>query len=197
MKKYEEYLAEAAKQYEYRVKIAGELPKENYEKFKASLGMFDVAECTPPKKTPIMSDPHGFPGIQNEEINVFDVKLNYPANSQQIIGLARQHGIEANKIVVIDKAFNDSMNAELTEVDDEVLLDTPEYPEPNKAQKEASDAYADSYKEAAASFANEADTDFEIAGKESTAVKYNTDNEAGKDSPMSKVKRLSIKDMLK
>lgn len=188
---------ESAKKYEYRIKIAGDLPKENYDRLKTALEMFEVEDCTAPKKTPIQSDPLGFPGIKNEEIHVFDVKLNYPANSQQIVELARQHGIDPSRVVVIDKAFNDSMNAELTPVEDSVLLDTPKYPEPSKEQKAASDAYADSYKKAASEFANDFEAQFEIAGGESEAVKYNTDNDEGKDSPLSKVKRLSVKDILK
>jgi hypothetical protein len=197
MKKLEEYLMESAKQYEYRIKIAGDLPKENYEALKRSLDMFDVDECTSPKKTPIMSDPLGFPGLKNEEINVFDVKLNYPASTQQIVELARQHGIDPAKIVVVDKAFNDSMNADLEVVDNDTVLLDSDYPENSKEQKEASDAYADSYKKAAAEFANDGSAKFEIAGKESASVKYNTDNEAGKDSPMSKIKRRPKKDIYK
>ena len=198
MKKLYEYLMESAKQYVYRVKIAGDFPKENYEAIKTSLGKFDVQNCTKPKKTPIQSDPHGFPGLQNEEINIFDITLNYPANSEQIVELARQCGVEPAKIVVIGKDFNDSMNDELRGVEDGTRLETEDYPEQTKEQKKASDDYAGSFKDAAAEFANESDMEVEIAGGKTTPAKYNTDKKSGgDDSPMSKVKRKSLSELLK
>jgi len=197
MKKLNEYLTASAKQYVYRVKVAGELPKENYEKLKAALDMFDVDTCTKPKKTPIQSDPLGFPGLTNEEINIFDVTLNYPGSTQQIIELARVAGINPAKIVVVCKDFNDSMNKEVEGVEDGTRLETPDYPEQTKEQKEASDAYADSFDSAAREFAGEVNTDFDIAGETTPPAKYSTDTDAGKDSPMTKVKRLKIKDILK
>ena len=197
MKNLNEYLTASTKQYKYRVKVAGELPKEVYEKFKASLDMFDVESCTPPKTTPIQSDPLGFPGLQNEEVNIFDVTVNYPANSEQLIQLARTAGIEPAKIIVIGADFDDSMNAEVEGMEDGTRLETPDYPAQTKEQTAASDAYADSYETAAREFAGEINTDFEVAGGKTPPAKYTTDDKQGKDSPMSKVKRPKIKDIMK
>lgn len=197
MKELTEYMMDSAKKYVYRVKIAGEFPKEIFNSFKKSLEMFDVDSCTDPKKTPIQSDPHGFPGLKNEEVNIFDVTLNYPANSEQIIQLARRHGIDPAKIVVVGKDFNDSMNKELEGVEQATRLATPDYPAQTKEQKEASEAYADSYKKAAAEFANGKGVKFEVAGKEKPFSNLQSNDEEKKDSPFSKVKRLSIKDIMK
>lgn len=197
MKKLNEYLTASAKQYNYRIKVAGDFPKEIYDKFKAALGMFDVESCTAPKKTPIQDEPLGFPGLKNEEVSIFDTILNYPANSGQIIELARVAGINPAKIIVIDKDFDESMNKEAEAAKAETRLETPEYPEQSKEQKEAGDAYADSYETAAREFAGTSNTKFEIAGDESTTAKYSTDDDNGKDSPLSKVKRQNIKDMAK
>ena len=112
MKKLNEYLTSSAKQYVYRVKVAGELPKEIYEKFKASLDMFDVDSCTAPKKTPIQSHPVDFPNHKNEEVSIFDVTVNYPANSEQIVQLARTAGIEPANILVVGKDWDDSMSTQ-------------------------------------------------------------------------------------
>ena len=57
MKNLTEYVSAEAKRYEYRVKIAGDLPEGFYEKFKTSLGMFDVDDCSAPKQTPIQLAP--------------------------------------------------------------------------------------------------------------------------------------------
>lgn len=193
MKTLNEYLSASAKTYEYRVKVAGELPKENFEKFKRALDMFDVESCSEPTKTPIQSDPLGFPGLKNEEVNIFDVVLNYPANGQQITELARVSGIEPAKMVVIGKEFNDNMNKEMEGVEDGVRLETPDYPAQTKEQKKASDDYADSYQKAAEEFANDGGAEFEVAGGKTPPAKFNTDDDAkGEDSPLSKVE---IKDM--
>lgn len=197
MKNLTEYVAASAKQYEYRVKIAGEVPEGFYDKFKISLGMFDVDNCTAPKSTPIQSDPHGFPELKNESITVFDITLNYPANSEQIIELARRHGVTPSHIVVVGKEFNDSINDEMARQQEQgELLSKDEYPAQTKEQKAASDAYADSYKEAAASFANDGGAKFEIAGDEKEPTEKDMGPE-GVASPLSSVKRVSIKDMLK
>lgn len=197
MKELIEYVSEAQRQYEYRVKIAGELPEGFYDKFKVSLDMFDVAECTKPKSTPIQSDPHGFPGLKNESITCFDITLNYPANSEQIIELARRHGVTPANIVVVGKKFNDSINAEYAAQEEQgELLNNENYPAQTKEQKEASDAYADSYKEAAANFANDGGAEFEIAGDADKPQEKDMGPEGAK-SPLSSVKRKSIRDMLK
>jgi len=197
MKNLNEYLTASAKQYEYRVKIAGELPKENYEKFKSALDMFDVETCTAPKKTPIQENPVDFPNHKNEEVNIFDVTLNYPANGEQLTQLARLAGILPANIIVIGKEFDDSMQEEREGAEEGVRLETPDYPAQTKEQKEASDAYADSYETAAREFAGEVNTDFEIAGGKTPPAKYTTDEAEGKDSPMSKVKRQKLKDIMK
>ena len=197
MKKLNEYLTAAAKQYVYRIKVVGELPKETYEKLKAALDMFALEDCTAPKSTPIQSHPVDFPNHENEEVNIFDVTLNYPANSDQIVQLARVSGIEPNNIIVIGKEFDDSINKERDDAEDGTRLETPEYPAQTKEQKAASDAYSDSYETAAREFAGEVNTNFEVAGGKTPPAKYTTDDKQGKDSPMSKVKRPKIKDIMK
>lgn len=196
MKNLIDYVSEAHRQYEYRIKIAGDLPEGFYDKFKKALGMFDVQSCTKPKKTPIQSDPYGFPGLKNEEVYIFDIALNYPANDEQIIELARRHGVTPARVVVVGKHFNDSINAEAEAAQEESDLLVSDYPEQTKEQKEASDAYADSYKEAAANFANDGGAEFEIAGKANEPQAKDMGPE-GVKSPLSTVKRKSIRDMLK
>ncbi len=158
--------------------------------------MFDVEECTKPKKTPIQKDPLGFPGLHNEEINIFDVTLNYPASLDQVLQLARQCNIDPKKIVVVDKNYNDGFNTEMDNQEEETLL-TSDYPEDTKEQKECNDSFADSFQEAAKSFAGDMNTEFEIAGGNAPSAKFNTDHEEGKMGPLSKVNRPKVKDMPK
>jgi len=195
MKQLNEYLTASEKRYVYRVKVVGELPKENYEKLKAALGMFDVETCTAPKKTPIQSEPVDFPNHKNEEVNIFDITLKYPANHEQVVELARLAGIQPANILVVGKDWDESMNKEREGIEDGTRLETPEYPGQTTEQKEASDAYADSYQGAANEFAGEVNNNFEVAGGKTPPAKFNTDDKQGADSPMTKVKRQKLKDL--
>jgi len=190
-----QYITESARTFDYRVKVAGELTTETYDKFKMLLASFDIASCSKPKKTPIQKNPTGFDNIENEEINIFDVSLNYPANSDQIIEQAKQCGINPNKIVVTTQSFDDSLDT-APEVEDGIL-ETEKYPEPNKEQTQASADYASSYQTAAAEFANEDGASFEIAGEAAPKAKFDTDGKMNTDSPMTKIKRKSVAELLK
>ena len=193
-----QYLTESTREYTYRIKVAGEMPTEVYDKLKAALDSFHVVSCTKPKSSPIQSSPAGFPGLSNLEVSVFEVTLEYPTSQDAIVQLARVAGIEQNNIIVIDADFDDSMEKEREGTEaGETRLEKEEYPTNTEEQNNAKDEYADSYQEAAATFASEAETDFEVAGGKTAPAKYTTDAKEGTDSPMTKVKRLSIKDILK
>ncbi len=197
MKSLLEYIHEAHREFVYRIKIAGELDKDDLEKFKMGLGKFDLTTATTPKKTPIQKDPMGFPGLSNQEIHIFDITINYPASIDEIRNAARLAGFDINNVVVMDKEHNDSLNKEAEEMETGTKLETPEYPQSNKDQNDAKDAYADSYQSAASEFAGEANIKYEIAGGKPDAAKFNTDTPDGKDSPMSKIKRRTLKDIMK
>lgn len=197
MKSLKEYLVESKQWFEYRVKFAGELDKEKLENFKRGLGQFDMESATNPKKTPITKDPFGFPGLENTEIHIMDVKLNYPASSDQIVELARVHGFDPNLVRVLDKNYDESMTEELertTTVDEKAKLEDTDYPATTPEQKEAKDKYSEGFKDIVKNAAN---TKFEIAGGKPEKAKFSTDKPQGKDSPMSKTKRPSPKELLK
>lgn len=194
MKSLTDYLLETKKQYVYRVKIAGDLDADALSNFKESLSKFDMTNCTEPKKTPITKNPLGFPDLENQELYIFDITLNYPANPGQITDMARLCGINPAKIIVVDKEWDESMQTEANNVEDTTRLDTPEYPKPSKEQKEASKKYSESFKDIVS---NSADINFEIAGGKTPKAKFNTDDKMGTDSPMSKVERPSTEELLK
>ncbi|RLD49803.1 MAG: hypothetical protein DRI97_17680, partial [Bacteroidetes bacterium] len=147
-------------------------------------------------RTPIEKDPVGFPGLVNQEVNIFDIELRYPASTGQVQEMARTVGIEPNTIIVLDSNFNDSYKTDLEGIEpDSVKLET-EFPEPSKEQKQASKDYADSYKDIAKELGNANTAKFEIAGKDA-AKPATIDTSLGKESPLSKVKRPNIKDLIK
>ena len=183
MKSLTDYIANLNHVYEYKVQIVKDIPEGSMEKLRANLEQFDLESCSDPVSTPIMEDPIGFPGVKNESITTFEVKLNYPANLEQIQEEARLAGIEPANIRITTTEWMDSMEEERARMEDTTRLETPEYPNPYKEQVQASTKYSESFKDIVK---NSTKSEFEIAGGKTPAAKFNTDNEQGINSPMTK-----------
>lgn len=84
MKSFKEYLTESKKVYEFKVKIAGDCPKDCGAKIKEALAQFSVASCSSGKSTPIQESNVDFPELKNIGMTVFDVCTHYPATSSQV-----------------------------------------------------------------------------------------------------------------
>jgi len=84
MKSFKEYLIESKKVYEFKVKIAGDCPKDCGEQIHASLSEFHVASVGKGRSTPIQERQAEFPEQRNTSMTVFDVATNYPATNEQI-----------------------------------------------------------------------------------------------------------------
>lgn len=84
MKSFKEYLTESKKVYEFKVKIAGDCPKDCTAKIKEALAQFSVASCSSGKSTPIQESNVDFPELKNIGMTVFDVCTHYPATSAQV-----------------------------------------------------------------------------------------------------------------
>lgn len=84
MKSFKDYLTESKKVYEFKVKVAGELPDGAMDKIKAALSQFSCASCGKGKSTPIQESHVDFPELSNISVTTFEVSTNYPATSNQI-----------------------------------------------------------------------------------------------------------------
>lgn len=84
MKSFKEYLTESKKVYEFKVKIAGDCPKDCGEQIQASLSEFHVASVGKGRTTPIQERQTEFPEHRNMAMTVFDVTTDYPATGEQI-----------------------------------------------------------------------------------------------------------------
>jgi len=84
MKSFKNYLTESKKIYEFKVKIAGECPKDCGQQIKAALAEFHVSGVSAPRRTPIQERHGEFPEHKNIQMTIFDVTLDYPANSMQV-----------------------------------------------------------------------------------------------------------------
>jgi len=78
MSTFKDYLTEAVKSYDYKIKVAGDLDKDFASKLESALAKFEVSKMSAGKKTPIMTLPLDFPALSNEQVTIFDVTTNYP-----------------------------------------------------------------------------------------------------------------------
>lgn len=81
---FREFLTESAKQYKFRVKVAGEVTDEQLEMLETALDKWGVASVSKPKRSPIQEHPTDFPTLTNSEVSVMEVVLNYPCTPQEL-----------------------------------------------------------------------------------------------------------------
>ena len=101
MSTFTQYLTEAAKSYDYKVKVAGTIADDFKNRMETALQKFELAKMSAGKKTPIQSLPLDFPALSNEEVTIFDVTTNYPCSVNVLKEyLADYMNINASMIVV-------------------------------------------------------------------------------------------------
>lgn len=101
MKSFKDYLIESKQVYEFKVKIAGDCPKDCAAQIKAALGAFNVESCSAGKTTPIQEHQADFPDHKNVSMTVFDVTTSYPATSAQVRdAIAAKSGIDLGSVCV-------------------------------------------------------------------------------------------------
>lgn len=81
MKSFKHYLTESKKIYEFKVKIAGDLPQGFDKALKLSLSKFNVESMSKATRTPIQESPVDFPGVKHKEVSLFSIGLSYPTIS--------------------------------------------------------------------------------------------------------------------
>jgi hypothetical protein len=84
MKTFKEYLTESKKTYEFKVKIAGDCPKDCSKQLKLALSEFHLSSCSAGRSTPIQETLIDFPEHKNCAMTIFDITTDYPATSLQI-----------------------------------------------------------------------------------------------------------------
>ena len=84
MSTFAQYLTEATKSYDYKIKVAGPLADDFANKMETALQKFEVAKMSAGKKTPIMTQPLDFPQLSNEEVTIYDVTTNYPVSVREL-----------------------------------------------------------------------------------------------------------------
>lgn len=143
-KSFKEYLSENKKQYDFRVKIAGDFTTEQESSLKSLLGRYQLSGFKKTAKTPIQELPLDFPSIKNAEVNIYEVTLDYPTTQQELTEyLATELGVGKPRLVVRRPGEPSEEYQEPTEPREGALLDDPDYKEADNAQFE--DFYGDKY----------------------------------------------------
>ena len=132
MKSFKEYLIESKQNYEFKVKIAGDCPKDCTMLIKRGLSKFNVENCSSGKSTPIQETQVDFPSLKNVGITVFDVETTYPATSAEIAALIAEHcGISLGSVKVrnLKEQEEEELNNANADATGESLLATEELEE--------------------------------------------------------------------
>ena len=93
MKTFKEYLTESKKVYNFKVKVAGEIP-ENFETdLKSRMEKYKVVNFNKMKTTPVQKVPLDFPELTNKEVTVYEVILEYPVTGPELIKEIKDMGL--------------------------------------------------------------------------------------------------------
>lgn len=190
MKKFQEYLAESQRTYNYRIKIVGEVAPDFVKMLEEKLKQFDPVKIGKPKTTPVQLKPADFPAHSNDSVTSMDCEFRYPAIEPQIKQIAQLLFLDPNRIIMLTTPHEDSLDSERKKIDAEnkdLLTDT-DFPAPDAEQKALSADYSAPYDEHAV-LKNTYRSEFTVAGGKTPPAKTTNDLPQGNTSPMTKVKR--------
>lgn len=123
MKRFIDYLNESKDEYVYSfmIKVAGDLPDHCEETMESVLQKYNVKKFSKVKTTPIQTKISDFPTLENVEVTIFEVDLEYPVTSTVLTSyLAEQTGMSAEKLRVRSarEEAESELNAEHQEADE-------------------------------------------------------------------------------
>ena len=100
MKRIKDYLIEGKRTYDFKIKIAGDLPPKFESELKTALEKYSVSSMKS-SKTPIQKVPLDFPNCECSEVHIFEVSLDYPVNSPMLANhVTEKTNVPMAKIVV-------------------------------------------------------------------------------------------------
>jgi len=102
MKTFKEYLAEAVKEYTFKVKIAGVLEDTHLDAMERALAPYSVVKIGSPKKTIMQEHPLDFPAnVTNTEVTIIEVTTAMPVSYQTLSRHLSDHmGLPYESVVV-------------------------------------------------------------------------------------------------
>ena len=192
MKPFAKYLAESERTYQYRIKIVGDVPTGFIKDLESKMSQFDVVKMGSPKTAPVRKNIPDFPAFPNQPLTIVDVEFRYPAIEPQIKQLAQLLGMDPNRIVMNTDAYEQSLDDENKKIVDQNkdLLDTPEYPKDDAAQRALKKDYSTGPYDHAV-LKNAYRSNFSVAGGKTAPAKTTNELPQGVKSPMTNIKRPS------
>lgn len=144
MKTFKEYLMESKKTFPFKVKVAGEVTTEQETAMKALLEKYKVVEFSKSGKTPVQALPLDFPRVQNAEVNIWEVVLDYPVTASELTNYLG-NGLRINEQFIVVKSPNEPTEEyqHPPETREGALLTDSEYKEAPNANFD--DFYGDKY----------------------------------------------------
>lgn len=184
-KTFKQILSESKKQYDFRVKVAGEFTTEQESVMKALLDKYTLSSFKKTAKTPIQSLPLDFPQVKNCEVSIYEVTLDYPTTQQELTEyLSAELKVNKQNLVVRRPGEPSEEYQSPTEPRKEALLNDPDYKEAGNPKFE--DFYGDKYN---SGFVKELNDILKLQRKErneqipsAEPAKFNTDTDASTHS---------------
>lgn len=144
MKHLKEYLAESAKKYAFKIKIAGDVTETQEQILRVLLDKYRLTEFKKASKTPIQALPLDFPKLQYTDVTIYECELAYPTTQFELteyVGLNLR--VPAERIVVRRVGEPSEEYQEPKSEHDGPLLTDSKYSEAPNAKFE--DYYGDKY----------------------------------------------------
>lgn len=151
MKSLKQYIAESAKEYEFRFKTIVELSDEQLDKFETHLRKYDAFDIGAPKRTILQSAPVDFPDSGAGEVFIIDFKTRITTTPSVLISeLQKALNIAEGDFVLRNSndPLNDVDEEEAKEDEDKkALLNDPEMSEAEEVNQaeHAGQAYVDNF----------------------------------------------------
>lgn len=89
MKSLKDYLTEGKKTWNFKIKVAGDLPEKFESTLKNVLSKWDVT-IGEKSTTPVQKLPLDFPQLENKEVHIYEITANYPVTSAEITNVIRE-----------------------------------------------------------------------------------------------------------
>lgn len=185
MKSFKDYLTESKKQYDFKIKIAGDFTAEQEESLKSALDKYAIKDFKKAGKTPIQSLPLDFPQVKNCEVNIYEVTLDYPTTQFELTEyISNCCGVHKSHLAVRRPGEPSEEYQHEEPKREGALLNDPDYKEAGNPQFE--DYYGDKYN---SGFVKELNDILKLQRKErgeqiptEGAAKFNTDSPEGTKS---------------
>ena len=137
MKTLNEYLTENKKVYSFKIKVAGDVPKDFEADVKQSLQRVNVLTFEKVKTTPVQKTPPDFPELSNAEVTIYNVILEYPITAPEIIKDIKDTGLDEEYFRVRGAGEPSEVDELMTQNHEgEAILDDPDYKSDNTEIKQ-------------------------------------------------------------